>query len=203
MNREDYQEFAGLLAAEVEIRNGKPLSEAAIGLWWDRMERFDLEQVTRAFRLYAEDDNGRFMPQPSDLIRHIQGTATDRAALAWGIVNKAMGDVGAYQDVDFQDPAAHAAIRDLGGWTKLCRTDLKELGYLQHRFGEAYRAYQSRGAPEDAPLALMGDRSPDVEYEKKGLPPPKPVLVAGMPGAKTAKHSAIAHQVQQALGSGT
>ncbi len=201
MKRDDFQEFSSLLAAEVEIRNGKPLSEAAIGLWWDRVERFELEQVKRAFRLYAEDENGRFMPQPSDLIRHLQGTATDRAALAWGVVHKAMGDVGAYRDVSFQDPGAHAAIRDLGGWPKMCRAELKELGYLQHRFTEAYRAYQSRGAPPDAPVALMGDRSPDTEYEKKGLPVPKPVLIEGMPKSVTRPpaHPAIAQQALKAI----
>ena len=45
-----------------------------------------------------------------------------------------MQRVGAYQSVAFDDPVIHAVIEDLGGWTKLCRSDLKELSYMEHRF---------------------------------------------------------------------
>lgn len=200
MNRKDFQSFATLLAAEVEIRSGKPLSEAAIGLWWDRMQRFDLTQVRAAFEAYGADaERGRWMPQPSDLIRYIEGTRTDRAAIAWGVVHGAMGTVGAYRDVEFGDPAVHAAIVDVGGWVKMCRTDLKELGHLQHRFCEAYRAYQD-SPPANAPKWLMGDRSPDAEYERKGIPVPCAVSVYGAPARRRQRPTdAIANEVMAAL----
>jgi hypothetical protein len=86
-----------------------------------------------------------------------------------------MSSVGAYQDVDFGDNAIHAAIMDLGGWVKLCRTELTDLSYLQHKFCEAYRAYQTAGVAEIP--ALAGDRSPDAMYLKRGLPVPKPVQI--------------------------
>ena len=49
----------------------------------------------------------------------LDGTVTDRAALAWGKVLEAMSSVGAYSDVVFDDPAIHAAIEDCGGWVKI------------------------------------------------------------------------------------
>lgn len=173
----EFKEFVQLLAAEVEVRNGKPLSSVAIELWWDRMGRYDLQQVRRAFELHGRDEQGRFMPQPADLIRHIEGTATDRALLAWNRVLTAIGSVGAYQDVDFGEPAIHAAVHDLGGWVRLCRGDTRELGFVQKRFTDAYRTYAARGVTE-CPLVLSGDRSPDSEYEKHGIRPPVPKLLA-------------------------
>ena len=153
------------------------VSEFTLSVWWQACQPFALEQVRKGLTAHATDpERGQFAPKVADLVRILQGTHTDRAQLAWGKALEAMSAVGAYQDVVFDDPAIHAAIEDLGGWPKVCRSDLKELGYMQHRFCESHKAYTGRG--EFAyPRRLLGDRSPDGEYEKKGLPPPKPALV--------------------------
>jgi hypothetical protein len=152
-------------------------SPFALQVWWSACERFDLEQVSKALTKHAMDaERGQFAPKPADMVRMLQGTATDRAMLAWGKVLQAMQSVGAYTDVVFDDPAIHAVIDDLGGWVKACRGELKELSYLQHRFTESYRAYAGRGEFE-YPRMLSGDRSPDAEYLKFGRPVPKPALV--------------------------
>lgn len=177
MRREDFELFAQMLAAEAEIRGSRPLSEGALLLWWQRMERFDIEQVSKALQRHGEDaERGRFMPQPADLMRYIEGTATDKAALAWGKAIDAASSVGAYQDVRFDDPAIHAVIEDLGGWPKFCRTETKDLSYLQHRFTESYKAYANRGE-FDFPPMLGGDRSPDEMFQRRGLRPPEPVVI--------------------------
>ena len=96
--------------------------------------------------------------------------------LAWGKVHEAMSAVGAYQDVVFDDPAIHAVVDDLGGWPKLCWSEIKDLGYIQKRFCDGHKAYTGRG--EFAyPRRLMGDRSPDDTWAAKGLEPPRPALV--------------------------
>lgn len=184
MREADFETFAALLAAEAEIRNAKPLSEGALLLWWQRMARFELEQVQRALDRHSQDaERGRFMPQPADLIRFLEGSTTDRAALAWGKAIDAASRVGGYQDVVFDDPAIHATVEDLGGWPKFCRTEAKDLSYLQHRFCQSYGAYTDRGA-FDYPRRLTGDRSPDEMYTKRGLPPPKPVVIGDVVQAR-------------------
>ena len=126
---------------------------------------------------------GKFPPKIGDITRMLEGTQSDRAALAWGKALEAMGSVGAYTDVVFDDPAIHAAIEDLGGWPKVCRTEARELGYMQHRFCEAYRAYVGRGK-FDYPKRLGGDRSPDSEYIKFGRPVPKPAVIGDVQRAR-------------------
>jgi hypothetical protein len=169
-------DFAALLT-DVMAYYGKDCSNFTLQVWWAACQRFDYEQVATAMQRHATDpDRGQFAPKVADIIRVLDGTTTDRAALAWGKVLEAMGSVGAYSDVVFDDPAIHAAVEDLGGWPKVCRTETKELSFLQHRFQEAHRAYTGRGQFA-YPRRLAGDRSPDHDYERRGLPLPKAALV--------------------------
>lgn len=159
-------------------------SRFVLDLWWNACKSFDMEQVQKAMQRHATDpEHGQFAPKVADLVRILSGTTTDRASLAWGKVLEAMSSVGAYTDVIFDDPAIHAAAEDMGGWPKMCRTEIKELGLLQHRFMQSYRAYAERGQ-FDFPRRLGGDRSPDSEYEKAGLKLPRPALIGDLERAK-------------------
>ncbi|MBH2008310.1 MAG: hypothetical protein I8H71_01285 [Xanthomonadaceae bacterium] len=176
MRETDFQEFKGLLT-DVMAYYRQDVSKFMLDMWWMACEPFDLEQIQRAMQRHATDpERGQFAPKVADLVRILHGTATDRAALAWGKTLEAMQTVGAYTDVVFDDPAIHAVVEDLGGWPKLCRCDLKELSYMQHRFSESHRAYTGRGT-FDYPRRLVGDRSPDAMYTKRGLPLPHPALI--------------------------
>lgn len=153
------------------------VSEFTLSVWMQGCQPFTLEQVQKAMTAHATDaERGPFAPKVADIVRILSGTHTDRSMLAWGKAHEAMSAVGAYTDVVFDDPAIHAVIEDLGGWPKVCRTELKDLSFLQHRFTEGHKAYTGRGVFE-YPRRLMGDRSPDHDYAKKGLKLPRPALV--------------------------
>ena len=163
---------------------GKPVSAFTLQVWVQACQPFSIEQVSKALTAHATDpERGQYAPKVADIVRILSGTATDRSALAWGKCLEAMSSVGAYTDVVFDDPAIHAVVEDLGGWPKLCRTEMKELGYVQHRFCESHRAYTGRGQ-FDYPRRLGGDRSPDSEYEKVGLKLPRPALIGNPDRAK-------------------
>lgn len=183
MQASDVRRFGALLA-DVMAYYGKDVSSFTQDLFWNALAGFDFEQVRKAFDAHARDpEHGRFAPKVADLVRVLGGTRTDRAALAWGKALSAMSSVGAYQDVVFDDPGIHAVIEDLGGWPKVCRTETAELGYLQHRFCESYRAYVGRGTFE-FPRRLIGARDPDSVYQKFGQPLPKPALVGDPQGCR-------------------
>jgi len=170
-------EFTALIADVLGYWK-QDVSEFALNVWWSGCQRFDFDQVSRALSEHATDpDKGQFAPKVADIVRILGGTKTDRSLREWGRVYEAMSRVGAYSDVDFGDGATHSAIRDMGGWPKMCRTNADELSYLQHRFCESYRAYQTAGTTE-IPF-LIGDRSSDEMYLKRGLPVPKPVQISG------------------------
>lgn len=176
MQQHERGDFGGLLT-DVMAYYGKDASNFVLTVWWEACKNFEMEQVQKALQRHACDpERGQFAPKVSDIVRALQGTSTDRAAIAWGKVHEAMSAVGAYSDVVFDDPAIHAAIEDLGGWPKVCRTDAEELSYLQHRFQQAHAAYTGRGQFEYQ-RRLAGDRSPDFDYTSRGLPLPRPALI--------------------------
>lgn len=183
MTEADRNDFAQLIT-DVLAYYRQDASRFVLDLWWNTCKPFAFEQVRAAIQKHCTDaERGQFAPKVADLARILHGTTTDRAALAWGKCLEAMSSVGAYTDVVFDDPAIHAVVEDLGGWPKLCRTESKELGYLQHRFCESHRAYTGRGT-FDYPRRLGGDRSPDSEYEKVGLKLPRPALIGNTDRAK-------------------
>ena len=183
MKPSDSGAFAQLLT-DVMATYRQDVSRFILDVWWSACQPFSMEQFRKAVNAHLTDaDRGQFAPKIADIVRILAGTRTERSMLAWGKVHEAMGSVGAYTDVVFDDPAIHATIEDLGGWPKVCRHPSEELGYLQHRFCEGHKAYTGRDKFE-YPRRLMGDRSPDHEYQAKGLPLPKPVLIGDAPQAK-------------------
>jgi hypothetical protein len=205
MQANDRENFFALLTDAMAFY-GQELSAFASGVWWQACSGYELEVVVKAFTRHAMDpDRGQFPPKPADIVRQLSGTSTDKAMLAWGKAFDAASRVGAYTDVVFDDPAIHAAIDDLGGWPKFCRTEASELSYLQHRFSESYRAYVGR-EKFDFPRRLGGDRSPDDVYSRRGLPPPKPAVIGDVEaaravyrlGSKSGKTS-VMHQALEAI----
>ncbi len=183
MQQNDFSAFRDMLT-DVMAYYRQDVSRFVLDLWWNACKPFDLQQIGKAMQRHATDpEHGQFAPKVADMVRILQGTTTDRASLAWGKVLEAMSAVGAYTDVVFDDPAIHAAADDMGGWPKMCRTELKELGLLQHRFMQSYRAYVERGQ-FDYPKRLAGDRSPDSEYEKAGLPLPRAATIGNKERAR-------------------
>lgn len=176
MRSNELMDFKALLT-DVLTYYGKDCSEFTLTVWWNALQSCDMEQVSRALQRHATDpERGQFAPKVADIVRVLQGSTTDRAALAWGKVLEAISAVGAYSDVVFDDPAIHAVVEDLGGWPKVCRTDMAELSYLQHRFQASHKAYTERGQFEYQ-RRLAGDRSPDHEYTSRGIPLPRPALI--------------------------
>jgi hypothetical protein len=182
MNANQKTDFYQLIADALGYWK-QDVSEFSLNVWWHGCHTYDFEQVSQALSDHATDpDKGQFAPKVADIIRILGGTKSDRSLREWGRVHEAMGSIGAYTDVDFGDNATHAAIRDMGGWSKLCRTETKDLSYLQHRFCELYKAHDGR--VEVVP-ALMGDRSPDETYRRAGMQAPTPRLIEGGNPSKT------------------
>lgn len=196
MQASEKQDFYALIADVLGYWK-QDVSEFALAVWWSGCQRFDFDQVSHALSDHATDpDKGQFAPKVADIVRILGGTKTDRSLREWGRVHESMSSVGSYQDVDFGDGATHAAIRDMGGWPKICRTEVDQLSYLQHRFCELYKTHdgQCEGAP-----ALMGDRSPDDAYVKKGLKPPEPRFIGGGNPTKASGFKSIESQIMKAL----
>lgn len=171
MQQSELEGFQALLTDALAFYR-QDVSEFALSVWWGACRPFTLEQVRKAFTAHATDaERGRFPPMPADIVKHLQGTQTDRSLIAWGKVLEAIQRVGAYQSVGFDDPAIHAAVEDLGGWTTICRGTTAELPHLQRRFCEAHRAYTGRGSFA-FPAYLIGESEAANRTAGKRVAPP-------------------------------
>lgn len=188
MKPEDKAKFVEVLSG-VHDFYGRDLSKFAVAVWLQACEAFSVEQVTKALSAHLMDaERGQFMPKPADIVRQLQGTKTDRSLVAWGKVLEACQRVGAYTSVCFDDGLIHAAIEDMGGWIKLCRSSTDELGYLQKRFCDAYRAYAERGDTQ-FPALLAGEH--DIANSARGYGAKPPVLIGNPERAKRVLASGV------------
>jgi hypothetical protein len=206
MRQADRGDFGELIQAALAFYR-QPCSDFTLDVWWRVCEPFEMEQVRKALTAHATDpDRGHFAPMPADLVRVLQGTKVDRALMAWAKVFEAMRTVGAYQSVVFDDPAIHATVAYMGGWTKLCQLPEKEQPHAQRRFCEQHRAYSSPAAQGyEFPPVLIGAAESENRLNGRQSQPPAlvgdPVACARVRAAGAAGPR-VAIQFNQVTGRG-
>lgn len=123
----------------------RELSEAVIGLYWQGLQQYPIDDIEAAIGRHLQNpDSGQYMPKIADIVRMIDGTTQSASAIAWGKVQRAIGSVGTYSSICFDDPCIHLALGDIGGWIEVGKCSLDELPFMQARFDKAYRAYRTR-----------------------------------------------------------
>jgi len=179
MNSNEKQDFYKLVSSVMDYYK-QDVSPFSLNLFWEALKGFEFEQVSAALTKHAMNpDNGQFAPKIADIVKQLSGTTTDKAKIAWGKVYAATEQIGAYQDVCFDDGIIHLVIEDMGGWVKICRTEQKDLGYVQHQFCEAYRAYTGRDkVVYPSYLAGVNGTGENIaQLARRGIKPPEPILI--------------------------
>lgn len=105
-------------------------------------------------RVYAN------LPTPAEIREFCLGMKDDqiqvRVLEAENKIKKALGSVGTYNSVAFDDPIIHLIIRDLGGWVKLGQMNIDDFeNFLKWDFPKSYKAYASRKNSE-IPTRFIG-----------------------------------------------
>ena len=170
------KDFA-IYVSDVMAFYAQPVSNFIIDVWWNACEKYDFDKIKKAFNLHVLDpDRGRFYPKPGDIVQKIEGTISDRSVLAFGKVFSAIKRVGQYRNLIFDEAAIHAAIEDMGGWPKLCAIEEKNISFFQHQFTESYQAYAQKDFFYYPPV-IIGIVGSEVEFKKKNIKPPEPVII--------------------------
>ena len=173
---EQKKRFAMALSALAEYY-GRELSDGVIALYWQGLSNFSIADIEAAIGRHIQNpDSGMWMPKIADIVRMIDGSTQSAAATAWAKVMRAVGSVGQYQSLAFDDPVIHLAIEENGGWISLCRIEESELPFLQKRFETSYRNYRVRGGDLPAyPRHLIGVS--EMDNSARGFPVDTPRLV--------------------------
>lgn len=138
MEHAEYDRFASMIMA-VGQNYGREYTPAFIKMTWVSFRGYPFEQVARAYQTHIASE--RFAPTIADITQILTGGSEVRSIEAWGKLQDAIGTVGSYQGVVFDDPAIHGAVRALGGWVSVCEAKADE--WLAKRFREAYDAIRA------------------------------------------------------------
>lgn len=166
----DEDRFEALLRALFETFGQEPTPGQILGyrLALDSLPIAELELgIARAMRSL------KFLPKPVEL-RALAGVmATDtRAILAWGVVKQTVHRLSAYGSPDFDDPVINAAIRNMGGWIRLCNSPAEEFDtWVRKDFERIYAHLSVNGVSADQGRALAGIHDEAPKRVVTGLPP--------------------------------
>lgn len=171
MRNDELKQFSEALTAALEVYD-KRTSAMTIEIWWEVLKRFDLPAVLNGFSLHLQNpDNGQFAPKPADIIRLIEGSNTDKAMQAWTRLDHAVRTVSPYHTVVFDDPLIHIAVQDMGGWIRLCNSDMDEYPFIRNEFVKRYQGLAIR-PQESFPAKLIGiAEQANTESGQKVAPP--------------------------------
>jgi Domain of unknown function (DUF6475) len=175
--------FAKALLALAEYY-GRELSDGVIALYWQGLRQYSIADIEAAIGRHLQNpDSGQWMPKIADIVRMIDGTTQSAAAMAWAKIMRAVGSVGQYQSLAFDDALIHLVIDDLGGWPGVCQIDEAEIPFLQKRFETSYRAYRMRGTDVPAHLPYLVGVS-EMQNATKGYQSEPPRLVGDLERAR-------------------
>lgn len=180
MTPKDRQLFAELMFGVGEAY-GESVSDASLEIYFAALADLSLEVIRAAANVHVRTH--KFFPRVAELREAIDGSADERADLAWVQLLQLVRRVGYYGKPTWADPVAERAAMELyGGWPALCERlpgDGPELLGAAKVFKATYATYARRDARELA-LTLPSGRE-EVrgqllhlrdELVKRGLPAP-------------------------------
>ena len=119
MTENDRRAFYDILDAVNDLTimpNGKDLERMKKILFANLLD-YPLNVIASALNAHCRAE--KFFPMLADIIKQIEGTPEERAALAWSLVMKAKRKYRLRKAIKFPSPAIHFAIEKMGGWEKV------------------------------------------------------------------------------------
>lgn len=144
MNRQEQMQFTDMLADAYSLY-GKELKKGVLEIYLNGLDKYSISELSGALsRCVLNTDTGQFVPKPADIIRQLEGDNQTAAALAWTKAYSAIGRVGPYRDIVFDDALIHRVIDDMGGWVRLCSIDDEQVPFVENNFVRRYQGYHNR-----------------------------------------------------------
>lgn len=145
MTADDRAAFATLMLGIGETY-GEPVSDARMEIYFAALVDLDLAAIRAAATEHVR--TSKFFPRPAELREAVDGSADDRAELAWAATLQLVRRYGYYTVPPAEawpDPATEAAAMTMyGGWQQLCAKmpgEGPELLGVAKMFKAAYVAY--------------------------------------------------------------
>lgn len=133
--------------------------KGVMSMWIDAIGDLEIPVVVTAIRRFNAEC--RDYPTPARLRSFATTGAAlgdnQRADVAWGHVLKTIRRVGAYESVDFDDKIINAAVRQIGGWRRVCDVETDKVEWMRKEFIGAYEAIARSGVGDGSHLLGICD----------------------------------------------
>ena len=200
MKGEDFAEFRALWNA-VSALYGKEVNDMATGMAFRALSRFELSDIKYGLDRHSSDVNdGRFMPKPANIIKHVLGDPEAQSLLAWTEIESTLRRVSPYESIVFDSPAKMAAIQDMGGWAMFHQKKEQEMPFVAKEFAKRHEYYLNN-PPAQWPKKFIGiqEASNTMTGHKSFVP--EPLLIGNEERAALVYQRGVEHrQGPQRLG---
>lgn len=186
MVEQDRQGFHKQLAALATIFD-KEVSPLLLDTYFAALEDLPFDAVIAAIGRAAQAN--RFFPRPVELREAVEGSAEDRASVAWATFLVAAGN-GGYASVQFVDPSTAVAMdATFESWPGACRllhaADEPMVAHYRKAFIAAYQAARKAGRTAELYRAGQSELSLRGGEWKDRMPVlVQPVLLIGLRAVK-------------------
>jgi len=151
----DKRKFGELMITMADVFDPKgTISPFKTEIYFRVLSGKPIEAIERAIIEIIKTRKFHSFPKPAELLELIDGKNEDRAILAWVCVREAIGSIGGYESVAFDDPVINKVIETMSGWVELCNTETKEMTWKQKEFERVYILMDRRehtGYPKSLP----------------------------------------------------
>lgn len=193
MKGEDFTEFRALWNA-VSALYGKEVNDMATGMAFRALSRFELSDIRYGLDRHAADVNdGRFMPKPANIIKHILGDPEANSLMAWSEVEHTLRRVSPYETIVFDTPAKMAAIRDMGGWSQMLQKGEHELPFVAKEFAKRHEHYLNN-PPAEWPKKFIGITEASNTMTGHDSFIPEPLLIGNEERAALVYQGGVEHK---------
>lgn len=162
MTRDDAARFTNDVMKPLFLMFRERPDDDLIIAYFGALADLDFGTVHRAARVAIQTLT--FFPKVAELRKLAVGSVEESAARAWSRVhNAAKRGFGGYAPITFEDPALHATVAAMGGWTRFYSlgfrdTEPVDIATARKEFMELYPGYVLRGVPDGTAKELCAER---------------------------------------------
>ena len=117
------------------------VSVALTRIYYRVLEQFPAAQVVEAIE--KSISMLKWFPKPVEILEVLNGDPEEKAIKAWTILQFAVGTIGTYRSVLFEDPKMCAVIKFFGGWEEIGSWSIRYMGKRRDEFIAAYKAMKN------------------------------------------------------------
>lgn len=151
----------------IETVTGKKFTEDQINIYKKLLSDIPDDNFTTGINNMLRERVFSNLPMPAEIRQYCLGLKEDelqvKINLARTHIQKALSEVGTYNDVVFDDPVIHLCINAIGGWISLGTKPLKEFeDWLKWELPKLYKGFSGR-KNHNIPLVLEGKAGKDFK----------------------------------------